>query len=336
MLLIGATLTTWLAQDGIDKTTIGLRVWPSSSTISSSCGRGSSTGSAAHPHRPVGQRRAWLFFVTALLVRRRSWMLGFRTRADHLGRLRLLRRSWSPSLGATQDIVIDAYRIELLSRASSASASRAIVAIWLGAFVAGVGTIALALVRRRGSAGRAPICLRRLLRIPAMITRPDRRRAGAARQGARQASDRRASASGSRRRSSGRSANSSCAAARCSSCCSSCSTSSATRSGQLVLRPLLDDLGFTNDEILVIYDVGVGFWGLIVGIFVGGSFYGLARHGRALGAARPGPDERLERELRHPRHGRAIPISGSPRRWPPRISPSGIGGDRRSSPISRR
>ena len=32
--------------------------------------------------------------------------------------------------------------------------------------------------------------------------------------------------------------------------------------GQLVLRLLLDDMGFSNDEI-AIWDVGVGFWALI-------------------------------------------------------------------------
>ncbi len=42
--------------------------------------------------------------------------------------------------------------------------------------------------------------------------------------------------------------------------------------GQIVLRLLLNDLGFTNDEI-AIYDVGVGFWAYLIGIFVGGAMY---------------------------------------------------------------
>ena len=42
--------------------------------------------------------------------------------------------------------------------------------------------------------------------------------------------------------------------------------------GQLVLRLLLDDMGYTNDEI-AIYDVGIGFWAYLVGIFVGGVLY---------------------------------------------------------------
>lgn len=40
----------------------------------------------------------------------------------------------------------------------------------------------------------------------------------------------------------------------------------------LTFRLLFDDLGFTNDEI-ALYDVGVGFWALIIGVFVGGIIY---------------------------------------------------------------
>jgi PAT family beta-lactamase induction signal transducer AmpG len=42
--------------------------------------------------------------------------------------------------------------------------------------------------------------------------------------------------------------------------------------GQLTLRLMLDDLKFTNDEI-ALYDVGVGFWAYLIGIFVGGVLY---------------------------------------------------------------
>ncbi len=40
----------------------------------------------------------------------------------------------------------------------------------------------------------------------------------------------------------------------------------------LTLRLLFEDLGFTNDEV-AIYDVGLGFWALLAGIFVGGFLY---------------------------------------------------------------
>lgn len=40
----------------------------------------------------------------------------------------------------------------------------------------------------------------------------------------------------------------------------------------LTFRLLFDDLGYTNDEI-AIYDVGFGFWAYLIGIFVGGYLY---------------------------------------------------------------
>jgi PAT family beta-lactamase induction signal transducer AmpG len=42
--------------------------------------------------------------------------------------------------------------------------------------------------------------------------------------------------------------------------------------GQLTLRLLLNDLAYTNDEI-AFYDVGVGFWTFLIGIFAGGWLY---------------------------------------------------------------
>jgi PAT family beta-lactamase induction signal transducer AmpG len=42
--------------------------------------------------------------------------------------------------------------------------------------------------------------------------------------------------------------------------------------GQLSIRLLADDLGFSNDEI-ALYDVGFGFWGYLGGIFFGGILY---------------------------------------------------------------
>ncbi|WP_375250367.1 MFS transporter [Sphingomonas sp.] len=42
--------------------------------------------------------------------------------------------------------------------------------------------------------------------------------------------------------------------------------------GQLVLRLLLDDMKYSNDEI-ALYDVGIGFWAFLIGIFIGGALY---------------------------------------------------------------
>jgi PAT family beta-lactamase induction signal transducer AmpG len=41
---------------------------------------------------------------------------------------------------------------------------------------------------------------------------------------------------------------------------------------QLTVRLLFNDLQFTNDEIAT-WDVGVGFWAYLIGIFLGGAFY---------------------------------------------------------------
>ena len=40
----------------------------------------------------------------------------------------------------------------------------------------------------------------------------------------------------------------------------------------LTFRLLFNDLGFTNDEIAT-WDVGVGFWAYLIGIFIGGALY---------------------------------------------------------------
>ncbi|MCP1131564.1 muropeptide MFS transporter AmpG, partial [Robbsia andropogonis] len=40
----------------------------------------------------------------------------------------------------------------------------------------------------------------------------------------------------------------------------------------LTFRLLFNDLGFSKDEI-ALYDVGVGFWALLIGVFVGGVLY---------------------------------------------------------------
>jgi PAT family beta-lactamase induction signal transducer AmpG len=51
--------------------------------------------------------------------------------------------------------------------------------------------------------------------------------------------------------------------------------------GQLTLRLLLNDLEYTNDEI-AFFDVGFGFWGYLVGIFLGGILYARVGMNRAV------------------------------------------------------
>ena len=145
--------------------------------------------------------------------------------------------------GATFDIVIDAYRIEILKPRQLGVGSGMSQYGWRIGSVA-AGALALVLAARVGWEIAYLACA--AFALPAMLTgllfgEPERHREPA-------------SGAGSAKRSARsivRSPNSSSARARCSCCCSSCSTRSATRSANLTLRLLLDDLGFTNDEIAI-------------------------------------------------------------------------------------
>ena len=142
--LLLATMTFWLAKVGISKTTIGFAI-------------GLTTPYALkflwaplvdQIKLPIltgwfGQRRAWLFFIQALLFGS-VWMLGYSAPQENMGAFAF----WAivtAFLSATQDIVIDAYRIEILSdeelpfgTANNQFGYR------VGQFIAGVGTVALA------------------------------------------------------------------------------------------------------------------------------------------------------------------------------------------------
>lgn len=142
-LLLG-TMTFWLAKVGIEKKTIGFAI-------------GLTTPYALkflwapfvdRLKLPVltgifGQRRAWLFTIQALLFVC-VWMLGASQPELHLG----VFAFWAIAtafLGATQDIVIDAYRIEILPEDELAhGTANNQFGYRLGAFAAGVGTIAIA------------------------------------------------------------------------------------------------------------------------------------------------------------------------------------------------
>ena len=138
------TMTFWLAREGIDKKTIGFAVglttpytlkflWaPFIDRIRLPLLTGW-----------FGQRRSWLFLIQALLFVS-VWMLGASDPARHLGVFAL----WAivtAFLSATQDIVIDAYRIEILPEAELPhGTANNQFGYRLGNFLAGVGTIAVA------------------------------------------------------------------------------------------------------------------------------------------------------------------------------------------------
>ncbi|MDB5705413.1 MAG: transporter [Sphingomonas bacterium] len=142
-LLLG-TMTFWLAKVGIEKKTIGFAVGLTTPyTLKFLWAPLIDRFKLPILTGLFGQRRAWLFFVQALLFVS-VWMLGASHPELHLG----LFAFWAivtAFLGATQDIVIDAYRIEILSEEELPhGTANNQFGYRLGAFIAGVGTIAIA------------------------------------------------------------------------------------------------------------------------------------------------------------------------------------------------
>lgn len=142
-LLLG-TMTFWLAKVGIEKKTIGFAIGLTTPYTLKFLW----APLVDRLKLPVltgifGQRRAWLFFIQALLFGS-VWMLGASQPELHLG----VFAFWAivtAFLAATQDIVIDAYRIEILSEDELAhGTANNQFGYRVGAFAAGVGTIAMA------------------------------------------------------------------------------------------------------------------------------------------------------------------------------------------------
>ena len=260
--MIGATLTTRLAQDGIDKATVtaftlaflvyNLKVfwaWVVDGVRLPIIGR-------------MGQRVSWMLLSGALVI-------------ASVVNLALVdpQSSLSATIiaavlvgvaGATFDIVIDAYRIETLRPDQLGTGSGMSQYGWrIGA--AGAGALALVVAARVGWEAAYLACA--AFALPAMLTalimgEPARRTVTIAKKGV---GDVWQSIAGPFVEFLGR------------------------HGAWLVLafilvhkigdtlanltfRLLFDDLGYTNDEI-AIYDVGVGFWAFMIGIFVGGVLY---------------------------------------------------------------
>jgi PAT family beta-lactamase induction signal transducer AmpG len=260
--MIGATLTTRLAQDGIDKKAVTaftlaflvynlkfLWAWLVDGVRLPVLGR-------------LGQRVSWLLLAGALvfaavvnlaLVDPSASLLATAQAAILVG-----------IAGATFDIVIDAYRIEILSAEQLGVGSGMSQYGWrIGS--AGAGALALVLSARYGWTVAYIACAG--LALPAMLAglvvgEPERHRPPAERQGI---------------------------AAALKSIWGPLAEFFQRQGALLVLlfillhkigdtlanltfRLLFEDLGFTNDEI-AIWDVGLGFWAYLIGIFVGGILY---------------------------------------------------------------
>jgi PAT family beta-lactamase induction signal transducer AmpG len=260
--MIGATLTTRLAQEGITKSTVTtfalaflvynlkfLWAWVVDGVRIPVLGR-------------LGQRVSWLLLAGVMVIAAVA-NLAFQDPSANIYQTAIAAILVGVA-GATYDIVIDAYRIELLEPRQLGVGSGMSQYGWRIGSVA-AGALALVLAARVGWEAAYLACA--VFALPAMLTglivgEPKRHREAVQRRG----------------------------------------LGEAVRSiygpfteffmrkgaflvllfillhkigdtlGQLTLRLLLDDMGYSNDEI-AIYDVGVGFWAYLIGIFIGGILY---------------------------------------------------------------
>lgn len=260
--MIGATLTTRLAQDGIDKATVtaftlaflvyNFKVfwaWVVDGVRLPVIGR-------------MGQRVSWMLFSGTLVIA--SVVNLALVDPNESLFATIIAAVLVGVAGATFDIVIDAYRIETLRPDQLGTGSGMSQYGWrIGA--AGAGALALVVAARAGWEAAYLACA--FLALPAMLTalimgEPARRTVTIAKKGV---ADVWQSIAGPFREFLGR------------------------HGAWLVLafilvhkigdtlanltfRLLFEDLGFTNDEI-AFYDVGLGWGAFMVGIFLGGILY---------------------------------------------------------------
>ena len=260
--MIGATLTTRLAQDGIDKKTVtaftlaflvyNLKVfwaWLVDGVHLPLLGR-------------LGQRVSWMLLAGSLVMAAVANLALVDPSAD-LGAT-VLAAVLVGVAGATFDIVIDAYRIETLKPYQLGTGSGMSQYGWrIGS--AGAGALALVVSARAGWSAAYLACA--LFALPAMLTalvlgEPERHREPIARKGVGEV---------------------------VTSIIGPFLEFFRRHGAWLVLlfilvhkvgdtlanptfRLLFDDLGFTNDEI-ALWDVGVGFWAYLIGVFIGGVAY---------------------------------------------------------------
>jgi PAT family beta-lactamase induction signal transducer AmpG len=260
--MIGATLTTRLAASGIDKKTVTafslaflvynlkfLWAWMVDGVRLPVIGR-------------LGQRVSWLILTAALVVAAVAVcaMLAAGSTSARLTSAAIL----VGAAGATFDIVIDAFRIEILEPRQLGVGSGMSQYGWrIGS--AGAGALALVVAERAGWSAAYLACA--MFALPAVIAglvlgEPQRRRPTIERRGL---------AEGLR--------------AIWGPFVQFFSREGAfvvlafilifkvgDTLANLTLRLLFDDLGFTGDEI-AFYDVGIGFIAYLVGILIGGILY---------------------------------------------------------------
>lgn len=260
--MIGATLTTRLAQDGIDKKTVtaftfaflayNLKVlwaWVVDGVRLPVIGR-------------LGQRVSWLLLAGALVIAAVFNLAWVDPKASV--QATAIAAILVGIAGATFDIVIDAYRIETLKPHQLGVGAGMVQYGWrMGS--AGAGALALVVAERLGWSWGYMACA--IFALPAMLTglivgEPVRHIVKIEKQSL---------------------------TALWHSIVDPFAEFMRRAGALLVLlfilvhkigdtlanltfRLLFNDLGYTNDEI-AIYDIGVGFWAFLIGIFIGGVAY---------------------------------------------------------------
>jgi PAT family beta-lactamase induction signal transducer AmpG len=260
--MIGATLTTRLAQHGIDKR----EVTAFALTILAYNLKFLWAPLADHGRLPLlgrfGQRRSWMW-LAGLASAAAIACLGLADPRASLAAVGAAAIAVGVA-GATFDIVIDAYRIELLEPRQLGAGSGMSQYGWrIGA--AAAGALALVLAGRVGWAGAYLACT--AFALPAMLAaallgEPSRHREPAPVRSVAEA-----------------------LVAYLSPLQEFLKREGAVvvmlfvfihkigdTLANLTLRLLFQDLGFTNDEV-AFYDVGLGFAALLAGIFIGGIAY---------------------------------------------------------------
>ena len=260
--MIGATLTTRLAQYGITKSAVTLFAL----TFLAFSFKFLWAPLVDNVRIPLlgrfGQRRSWLWLIGVFVMATIAF-LGSVDPQQALSTV-AIAAILVGFAGATFDIIIDAYRIELLEPRQLGVGSGMSQYGWrIGA--ASAGALALVVAARYGWAAAYTACA--VFALPAMLVgvvmgEPRRHREPAAPRGAIQA-----------------------VIAYFSPLAEFVKREGALvvltfvlihkigdTLANLTLRLLFNDLGFTNDE-LAFYDVGIGFIALLAGVFVGGILY---------------------------------------------------------------
>ena len=260
--LIGATLTTRLAQDGISKSAVTAFAL----TFLAYNFKFLWAPLVDNVKLPIigrfGQRRSWLWLISLLVIIAVTF-LGLVNPNDALSTVAFAAITLGV-LGATLDIIIDAYRIELLEPHQLGTGSGMSQYGWrIGA--ASAGALALIVSSRLGWPVAYMSCA--VFALPAILVgvfmgEPKRNIEPAVSRGIIQA-----------------------LVDYFSPLAEFIKRQGAwlvlffvlihkigDTLANLTLRLLFDDLGFTNDEI-AFYDVGFGFFAFLIGIFVGGIMY---------------------------------------------------------------